>query len=98
LYPAMPYTPYAYMTDEDALAIKAYLFSLSPVHAPAKPNKLSWPFDQRGLLMFWNVMFNADERFRPNADKSPQWNRGANLAEAMGHCGECHTTRNPAFA
>ena len=28
LYPAMPYTSYTYMTDADALAIKAYLFSL----------------------------------------------------------------------
>ena len=98
LYPAMPYTSYSYMTDDDALAIKAYLFSLAPVKAPARPNKLSWPFDQRGLLMFWNVMFNGDERFRPNADQSPQWNRGAYLAEAMGHCGECHTPRNLAFA
>jgi mono/diheme cytochrome c family protein len=33
LYPAMPYPSYSYMTDADALAIKAYLFSLAPVHA-----------------------------------------------------------------
>ena len=33
LYPAMPYTSYTYMTDADALAIKAYLFSLPAVHA-----------------------------------------------------------------
>jgi mono/diheme cytochrome c family protein len=98
LYPAMPYTSYTYMTDDDALAIKAYLFTLAPVHAPARPNKLSWPFDQRGLLVLWNVMFNPDERFRPNTGQSPQWNRGAYLAEAMGHCGECHTPRNLAFA
>ena len=29
--PAMPYPSYTYMTDADALAIKAYLFSLPPV-------------------------------------------------------------------
>jgi mono/diheme cytochrome c family protein len=98
LYPAMPYTSYSTMTDDDALAIKAYLFSLAPVQAPAKQNRLSWPFNQRGLLMLWNVMFNPDERFRPNTGQSPQWNRGAYLAEAMGHCGECHTPRNLAFA
>jgi mono/diheme cytochrome c family protein len=98
LYPAMPYTSYTYMTDDDALAIKAYLFTLAPVQAPAKPNKLSWPFNQRGFLMLRNVMFNQDERFRPNTGQSPQWNRGAYLAEAMGHCGECHTPRNLAFA
>ena len=98
LYPAMPYASYTYMTDADALAIKAYLFTLAPVHAPAKQDALSFPFDKRSLLALWNVMFNADERFRPNTGQSPQWNRGAYLAEAMGHCGECHTPRNLAFA
>jgi mono/diheme cytochrome c family protein len=97
LYPAMPYTSYAYMTDADALAIKAYLFTLAPVHAPARQDRLSWPFNQRALLALWNVAFNTDERFRPDTAQSPQWNRGAYLAEAMGHCGECHTPRNVAF-
>ena len=27
-----------------------------------------------------------------------EWNRGAYLAEALAHCGECHTPRNLAFA
>jgi mono/diheme cytochrome c family protein len=98
LYPAMPYSSYTYMTDADALAIKAYLFTLAPVHAPARQDQLSWPFNQRSLLAVWNVMFNADERFRPNTGQSPKWNRGAYLAEAMGHCGECHTPRNLAYA
>jgi mono/diheme cytochrome c family protein len=98
LYPAMPYTSYTYMTDADALAIKAYLFTLAPVRAPARQNQLSWPYNQRSLLALWNVAFNTDERFRPNTGQSPQWNRGAYLAEAMGHCGECHTPRNLAYA
>jgi mono/diheme cytochrome c family protein len=98
LYPAMSYTSYTYMTDEDALAIKAYLFSLPAVHAPAKENKLAWPFDNRNLLGIWNAFYNADERFRPNTAQSAEWNRGAYLAEAMGHCSECHTPRNLAFA
>jgi mono/diheme cytochrome c family protein len=94
LYPAMPYASYTYMTDADALAIKAFLLTLAPVAAPAKQDQLSWPFNQRSLLALWNVMFNTDERFRPNIGQSPQWNRGAYLAEAMGHCGDCHTPRN----
>src|SRR6202167_6625667 len=40
LYPAMPYTSYTYMSDADALAIKAYLFSLAPVRAVAPANTL----------------------------------------------------------
>ncbi len=98
LYPAMPYTSYTLMTDGDALAIKAYLFSLAPVSSPAKVSNLKWPFNQRGMLPLWNVMFNSGERFRPNTGQSPEWNRGAYLAEAMGHCGECHTPRNVAYA
>ena len=27
-------------------------------------------------------------------EKSTQWNRGAYLADALGHCGECHTPRD----
>jgi mono/diheme cytochrome c family protein len=98
LYPAMTYTTYTYMTDADALAIKAYLFTLPAVHAPATENKLSWPFNHRSLLAVWNVFYNADHRFRPNPAQSADWNRGAYLAEAMGHCGECHTPRNLAYA
>jgi mono/diheme cytochrome c family protein len=98
LYPAMSYTTYSYMTDADALAIKAYLFTLPAVHAPAMENKLSWPFNQRRLMAVWNIFYNADQRFRPNPAQSADWNRGAYLAEAMGHCGECHTPRNLAYA
>jgi len=43
LYPAMSYTSYAYMTDADVLAIKAYLFSLAPVHQENRGNNFSFP-------------------------------------------------------
>jgi mono/diheme cytochrome c family protein len=94
LYPGMPYDAYTYMTDADALAIKAYLFSLAPVSAWAPSNTLVFPFNQRWLLSFWSLFFNPNRRFEPNTGHSPQWNRGAYLAEALGHCGECHTPRN----
>ena len=98
LYPAMPYTSYAFITDTDALAIKAYLFSLPPVHATAPANTLTFPFNQRWAMMFWSALFNLDTRFEPDTSKSAEWNRGAYLAEALAHCGECHTPRNLAFA
>ena len=94
LYPAMPYTSYTYMTDEDVLAVKAYLFSLPAVRAKAPDNTLSFPFNQRWAMMFWSAVFNPDTRFTPDTSKSPEWNRGAYLAEALAHCGECHTPRN----
>ena len=98
LYPAMPFPSYTYMTDEDALAIKAYLFSLAPVRTETPPNTLMFPFNQRWSLAVWSALFNRDKRFEPDTARTAEWNRGAYLAEALAHCGECHTPRNPAFA
>jgi mono/diheme cytochrome c family protein len=94
LYPAMPYAAYTYMTDADALAIKAYLFSLTPVQATTPADTLAFPYDQRWLMLFWQTLYDPDKRFQPRSDRSAQWNRGAYLAEAMAHCGDCHTPRN----
>jgi mono/diheme cytochrome c family protein len=94
LYPAFPYASYTLLTDADVLAIKTYLFSLTPVREANKPNTFSFPFNQRWLMAFWSAFFNHDQRFRPIPEQSPEWNRGAYLAEAAGHCGECHTPRN----
>lgn len=98
LYPAMPYPSYSRMTDADALAIKAYLFSLPAVHAQNLPNTFSFPYNQRWLMGFWSTFFNENTRFQPNTAQSAEWNRGAYLAEALAHCGECHTPRNFAQA
>jgi mono/diheme cytochrome c family protein len=94
----MPYASYTYMSDADALAIKAYLFSLKPLHAPTPQNSLMFPFNQRSLMSIWSLLFSPDKRYEPNTDRDAVWNRGAYLAEAMGHCGECHTPRNLLFA
>ena len=58
LYPAFPYTSYTLMTRDDALAIKAYLFSLKPIKYTPPPNDIGFPFNQRYLMTFWNVLFN----------------------------------------
>ena len=65
LYPAFPYTSYALMTDSDVLAIKAYLLTLKPVKYMPPPNDISFPFNQRYLMMFWNALFKPSHRFRP---------------------------------
>ena len=98
LYPAFPYESYTLITDEDVLAIKAYLFSRPVVHAAPPPNGLGFPFNQRWLMGIWAAFYNPDTRFRPHEDRSPEWNRGAYLVEALGHCGDCHTPRNLAQA
>jgi mono/diheme cytochrome c family protein len=96
-YPAFPYTSYTLMTRSDVLAIKAYLFSLKPVRNRPPASDISFPFNQRYLIWFWDVLFNPGQRFQPNTGQTPEWNRGAYLVEALGHCGECHTPRNFLF-
>ncbi len=91
-YPAFPYKSYAGMTDEDVLAVGAYLMTQPAVHAEAPANELpGWLF--RWTIAGWNLldsMLNAD--FPEIED--PVIARGAYLARHMGHCGECHTPRN----
>jgi mono/diheme cytochrome c family protein len=94
LYPAMPYAAFAYMTDEDVLAIKAYLFTLPAVNFSPPENSLAFPYNQRWLMAIWSGLFKPGDGFKPVADQTPEWNRGAYLVEAMAHCGDCHTPRN----
>ncbi len=97
LYPAFPYTSYTQLSRSDVLAVKAYLTSLPKVAQANKPNDLGFPFNQRWAMGFWNAGFFKSQRFVADASKSPQWNSGAYLAGALGHCAECHTPRNVGF-
>jgi mono/diheme cytochrome c family protein len=94
LYPVMPYNSYTRLTDDDALAIKAYLLTLPAVHAPATENQLSFPFNQRWLMFFWNLFNNPGRRLEADRSKTAEWNPGAYLVEGLGHCEQCHTPRN----
>lgn len=94
LYPAFPYAEYTKVTNDDVLAIRAYLNTVAPIHYTPPANALSFPFNQRWLMVFWN-MFNFHEgRFVPDPKQSAEWNRGAYLIEGLAHCEECHTPRN----
>jgi mono/diheme cytochrome c family protein len=94
LYPAMPYTSYTLMSRDDALLIKAYLMSLQPLEASIPQNKISFPFNQRWGLAFWNFFNSSNRRFEPDSKRSAEYNRGDYLVNALAHCGECHTPRN----
>jgi mono/diheme cytochrome c family protein len=97
LYPAFPYTSYTQLSRADVLAIKAYLYSLPKISQSNRPNDLGFPFNQRWAMGFWNAAFFKSQRFVADSSKSPQWNSGAYLAGALGHCAECHTPRNVGF-
>jgi mono/diheme cytochrome c family protein len=94
LYPVFPFPWFTKITRDDAIAIKAYLFSLAPENAPRKPMKLAFPFNIRESLVAWRTAFFKIESFTPDPKRSAEFNRGAYLVEGLGHCGECHNHHN----
>lgn len=93
-YPAFPYTSYTRISDNDMLAIKAYIFSLPPVRQENRAHELDFPYGWRFLLGPWKMLNFTPGPFVADPARSESWNRGAYLVEALGHCGECHTPRN----
>ncbi len=93
-FPAFPYRSYKDMTDQDVLDVGAYLMSLPPVKNSVPPHELpAWQF--RWMMAGWNLLANVLEGTEPSIPADdPQLKRGAYLARALGHCGECHTPRN----
>jgi mono/diheme cytochrome c family protein len=94
LYPAFPYDHFARTSDEDLAALYAYMMTRRPVRAEAPKPDLVFPLNVRTLLAGWKLMFMERTRFQPDPAQSRQWNRGAYLAQGLGHCGSCHTPRN----
>jgi mono/diheme cytochrome c family protein len=94
LYPAMPYPYYAKVTERDALAIRAYLNTVSPARNAVVSDKLPFPFDVREEMTVWNSLYFKGGEFKPDPAKSAEWNRGAYLVEGLGHCGACHTPKS----
>ena len=94
LYPAMPYPYYTKLTESDALAIRAYLNTVTPVRNAVVSNKLPFPLDIRQGMAAWNALYFTSGEFKPDPAKSTEWNRGAYLVEGLGHCGACHTPKS----
>jgi len=93
-YPAFPYTSYTRMPAEDARALHAYILSLPASEKPSRAHQLAWYLRWRFAAWAWKWLFFSAGEFQQRPGQSAQWNRGAYIAEAMGHCGECHTPRN----
>ena len=48
----------------------------------------------RPLMAGWNALYFTPGAFKPDPNRSEEFNRGAYLAEGLGHCGACHTPFN----
>jgi mono/diheme cytochrome c family protein len=94
LFPAFPYDHFTKVSDEDVKALYAYLMTRPPVSASARANTIPFPLNIRALQEGWKILFFRSGRYRPDPSKSDEWNRGAYLAQGLGHCGGCHTPRN----
>lgn len=94
LYPVFPYDHFTLLSDEDNSAIYAYLMSRKPEHAAEYTNELAFPFNIRLAIAGWKLINFREGRYQPDASKTASWNRGAYLAEGLGHCGGCHTPRD----
>lgn len=94
LYPAFPYTSYHLMRTEDLRDLFAYLKTLPAIPGAVRDHALIFPFSIRRTVGLWKLLFFGDAQFRPDPAQSAQWNRGAYLVNAPGHCAECHSPRN----
>ncbi|MBT2189417.1 c-type cytochrome [Sphingobium nicotianae] len=94
LFPAFPYDHFTKLSDADVHALYAWLMTRPAVAAPARSNALPFPLGIRALQAGWKLLFFKPGRFAPDPAHDAAWNRGAYLAEALGHCGACHTPRN----
>jgi mono/diheme cytochrome c family protein len=59
------------------------------------PPELRFPANYRPLMRLWDALFFKPGVLMPDQSKSAEWNRGRYLVEAAGHCGSCHTSKNP---
>jgi mono/diheme cytochrome c family protein len=93
LYPAMPYVYYSRMSHDDALAIRAYLATVTPVHHAVLADQLPFPFNSRAIMRVWDLLFFHPKPWQTDPSRSAAWNRGAWIVEGPGHCEACHTPK-----
>jgi mono/diheme cytochrome c family protein len=92
-YPVMPYAAYAKMEPQDLVDLKAFVDQLPPSATPNKDHVVSFPFNIRRSLGGWKLLFGG-AGYVLTGDLAPEVMRGRYIAEAMAHCGECHSPRN----
>lgn len=102
LYPAMPYTAYAKLNDQDMHDLWAYVSTLKPVNHKIDENGgMNFPYNIRLAMAGWNLLFFDNSGFKPeslktasSSDQLDLINHGKYLVDGPAHCSVCHTARN----
>lgn len=106
LYPAMPYTSYQYLTNQDMVDLWEYMQSITAVPRRNDDNSMMFPSNIRLGLLGWNIVFmdtdpidyEVPEELKGEIDDVDKWQQGKYWVAGLGHCSECHTPRNIAQA
>ncbi len=106
LYPAMPYTSYQYLTDQDMADLWEYLQSVPAVPRSNNPNSMVFPTNLRFGILSWDLLFmdtdpidySLPAELKDRVKDVEKWQRGKYWVSGLGHCSECHTPRNFAQA
>jgi mono/diheme cytochrome c family protein len=91
-YPALPYASYAKMQLQDVADLYAFLQTLPADPTPSQPHELGFPFSLRQTIGVWKLLY-LDADWAVPGSLTPTAERGRYIAEALAHCGECHTPR-----
>ena len=94
LTPVFPYSNYSLVNRDDSDALWAYLQSLPPEKSARRAHELRFPYNTQLALAVWRALYFRPQVFKPNPSESAAWNRGAYLAQGLGHCNACHGPRN----
>jgi mono/diheme cytochrome c family protein len=94
MYPAMPYTSYAKMSEQDMRALFDFLMNeVEPVAQENIASEIPGWKNVRWAMGIWNLLAHDDDPYENSGNQNDAWNRGAYLVEGLGHCGACHTPR-----
>lgn len=92
-YPAFPYAAYRKAAPADLVSLAAYLRTLPPDPTPSALHDLAFPFSIRAGVGIWKFLYLSDD-WAVDVGDDATLQQGRYIAEALAHCGECHTPRD----
>lgn len=96
LYPAMPFASYYNTKPEDVRALYSYFkYAVAPAGIADRPSDIPFPLSMRWPLTYWRWFFaSKPSPFTVPVGLDSVQAQGAYFVDGLGHCGECHTSRN----